>query len=73
MVDTLEGANGEPLSDDVKQCMHDAIDDFRLTEEEAQGFENLDDVAKKADDGQEQAMTIMDRFQDELASCKPAG
>jgi hypothetical protein len=68
MIDTLE-QNGVPLSDEVKDCMHKAVDDFQLTEQEAQGFEDLDDVASKAADGQAQAIQIMDRFESELAAC----
>ena len=71
IIDTLEDESG-PLSDDVKACMHQAVEDFRLTEEEAQGFKNLDDAASKAEDGQEQAIRIMQRFEDELAACKPS-
>ena len=68
MIDTLE-RNGEPLSDSVKQCMHDVVENFRLTEEEAQGFEDFDEAADKAADGQEQAKRIMDRFEAELRDC----
>ena len=39
--------------------------------QEAQGFSNLSDVAKKADAGNEQAKQIMQRFEDALASCNP--
>lgn len=72
VIDTLE-ENGEPLSDTVKSCMKQAVEDFALTEQEAQGFKDLDDVAAKADDGQEQALQIVARFTDELAACKTAG
>ena len=70
LIDTLE-KNGQPVSDAVKACMHQAVADFELTPEEAQGFENLDDVAKKAADGNEQASQILQRFEDELAACNP--
>jgi hypothetical protein len=70
IIDTLE-QDGVPLSDEVKACMHQEVDDFQLTEQEAQGFENLDDVAQKADGGNEQALQIMQRFEDSLASCNP--
>lgn len=63
MIETLE------VSQDVKDCMFAAVDDFSLTEEEAKGFDGLDDVAEKADEGQEQAKQIMARFQDSLAAC----
>ena len=68
IIDTLE-QNGVPVSDEVKECMHRKVDDFALTEQEATGFENLDDVADKAADGNEQAKLIMARFEAELASC----
>ena len=70
MIDTLE-VDGVPVSDAVKACMHEEVADFTLTEQEATGFENLDDVAQKADEGNEQAKQIMQRFEDALASCNP--
>jgi hypothetical protein len=70
IIDTLE-VDGVPVSDEVKACMHKEVDDFALTEQEAQGFSNLSDVAKKADAGNEQAKLIMQRFEDALASCNP--
>jgi hypothetical protein len=70
MIDTLE-KDGVPVSDEVKACMHGKVDEFALTEEEALGFEDLNDVADKAADGNEQAKRIMDRFEAELASCNP--
>jgi hypothetical protein len=72
IIDTLE-RDGEPLSDEVKDCMHQAVEDFRFTEDEAAGFDDLDDAAEKASEGQEQAIQIMDRFQAELADCTTAG
>ena len=70
IIDTLE-EDGVDVSDEVKACMHQRVDDFQLTEAEATGFENLNDVADKADDGNEQAQQIMQRFEAELASCNP--
>ena len=70
IIDTLE-VDGVPVSAEVKACMHKEVDDFALTEQEAQGFSNLSDVAKKADAGNEQAKQIMQRFEDALASCNP--
>ena len=64
MIDTLE------VSDAVKECMRDAVDDFSLTAEEATGFEDFDDVAAKADGGNELALRIMDRFEASLAACR---
>ena len=63
MVDTLD------VSDDVKDCMHDEVDAFALSEEDALGFTDLDDVAAKADGGNERAIQIMNDFQAALASC----
>ena len=63
----------QPVSDAVKDCMKAEVEGFELTEEEAQGFEDLDDVAKKADEGQEQAKQIIARFEEALASCNTAG
>ena len=63
LINTLE------VSDEVKDCMHEVVTDFGLTEDDAQGFENLDDVAAKAADGQERAIQIMDAFQQSLAEC----
>ena len=64
MIDTLE------VSDDVKACMRQAVDDFSLTTEEATGFEDLDDVAAKADGGNELARRVMERFEAALAACR---
>ena len=67
MIDTLD------VSDDVKTCMKEQLDGFELTEEEAQGFTDLDDVAQKAADGQAQAQAIIERFEAALASCNEPG
>ena len=67
MIDTLD------VSDSVKTCMKAEVEGFALTEDEAAGFEDLDDVAGKADAGQEQAIQIMARFEEALASCNTAG
>lgn len=64
LVDTLD------VSDDVKDCMHDEIDTFALSEEDTLGFSDLDDVASKADQGNERAIQIMNDFQAALASCR---
>lgn len=72
IIDTLE-KNGEPLSDSVKTCMKDVVANFELTETEATGFKDLNDVVAKADQGQEQAKQIMSRFEDELTACNTAG
>lgn len=67
MIDTLD------VSDAVKVCMKEEVAGFELTEEEAKGFSDLDDVAAKAADGQALALQIMQRFEDTLAGCTEAG
>jgi len=67
MIDTLD------VSDEVKACMKAEVEGFELTEEEATGFADLDDVAAKAADGQAQAQQIMARFEASLAGCTAAG
>lgn len=64
MVATLEN-----VSESVKDCMRQEIDDFSLTEEQATGFNDFDDVATKASEGNELALQILTDFQDALASC----
>ena len=49
--------------------MHDEVDTFALSEEDALGFTDLDDVAAKAAEGNERAIQIMNDFQAALASC----
>jgi hypothetical protein len=61
------------VPDQVKTCMKAEVEGFALSEEEAKGFEDLDDVAKKAADGQEQAKQIIARFQAALADCNAGG
>lgn len=63
LIDTL------PVSDEVKDCMHVQVDTFGLSEEDALGFTDLDDVAAKAAEGNERAIQIMNDFQAALASC----
>ena len=57
------------VTDAVKACMHAEVADFGLTEEQATGFKDFDDVAMKADGGNELALAIMADFQAALASC----
>lgn len=71
MIDTLVLQEG--LSQAVADCMKEEVEGFELTEQEAQGFNDLDDVAQKASDGQAQALQIMERFEDALAACNTAG
>ena len=63
LIDTLE------VSDSVKACMRTEVADFALTDEQAVVFEDLDDVAAKADGGNELALGIMADFQAALAAC----
>ena len=72
MIDTLE-VDGVPVSDEIKACMHGKVEEFQLTNDELQGFESFDDVATKAADGQQQAIDIMNRFEQSLASCNQPG
>jgi hypothetical protein len=67
MIDTLD------VPDSVKACMKSEVEGFQLTEEEAQGFDDLDAVAEAADDGQQLALAIMDRFEQSLEACNAAG
>lgn len=73
LIDTMDFGL-DPVRDadrieEIRACMRQALDDFELSEEEAQGFQNLDDVAQKAADGQELAQQILDRFEAELTAC----
>jgi hypothetical protein len=68
-VDAANGPDGEPLSETERDCMHERVDAFELTETERQGFENLDDVFNKAAEGQEQALAIVARFKSDLETC----
>ena len=63
LIETLD------VDESAKACMRDEVTGFTLTEEQAQGLENLDDVAQKAADGNEQAQNIMDAFEASLAAC----
>lgn len=63
LIDTLD------VSDAVKACMRDEVSGFTLTDEQQAGFNSLDDVADKADGGNEQALAIMADFQAALAAC----
>ncbi len=67
MVDSMVERDG--ISEEVAACMRQEIEDFSLTEEQAQGFSDFDDVAAKADGGNELALQILGDFQDALAAC----
>ena len=73
MIDAANGTDGQPLSEAERDCMHEQVDDFELTEDEQAGFDDLDDVFTKAADGQEAAMEIVARFQSDLTTCRGAG
>jgi hypothetical protein len=57
------------VDEDVKACMRAEVEGFGLTDEEAQGFEDLDDVAAKAAGGNELAQNIIADFEAALAAC----
>ncbi|HSJ90575.1 MAG TPA: hypothetical protein VK917_00820 [Ilumatobacter sp.] len=61
MIDTLD------VSDAVKQCMRQAVDDFEIDPDA--GFESFDDMAQKAADDQPQAVAVMAEFESALAAC----
>lgn len=63
MVDTLD------VSDAVKDCMKAEIADFSLSDEDAQGFSDLDDVATKAAEGNERAVQILADLEAALTAC----
>jgi hypothetical protein len=63
MIDALE------VSDQIKACMHVAVDDFTLSEQDVQEYGNLDGVASRADQGDERAIQIMIDFQVALSNC----
>lgn len=73
MIDAANGPDGEPLSEAERDCMHEQVDDFELTDDEQAGFGDLDDVFSKAADGQEAAMEIVARFQADLTTCRGVG
>jgi hypothetical protein len=63
MVDTLD------VSDEVKVCMRDRVERFSLSEQDAQSFSDFQDVAQKANEGNERALQILSDFENTLASC----
>lgn len=72
LIDTAE-QDGEPLTDDVKACMHEVADGFTLTDDDASNFNDLDAVFNRADEGDETANKIVERLGDELKSCNTPG
>ena len=66
MIDTLTDAEASP---EVKACMHAEVAKFELTDEQALGFKDFDDVAEKAAGGNELALGIIADFEAALASC----
>ncbi len=69
VVETAKDSNGNDLSDSVKQCMREAINEFTLTDEQAKAFKDFDDVVAKADNGNEVAKGVLVEFEAALASC----
>lgn len=67
MVETL--INDGNITESEGACMREAVADFSLTEEQASGFSDFDDVASKAAGGNELALQILGDFQAALASC----
>ena len=73
LIDAARGPDGQPLSQAERDCMNEQVDEFELTEVEAQGFDGLDDVFEKAANGQEQALQIVARFEGDLERCRGLG
>ena len=64
MIDTLT------VDESIKVCMRDVVDNFEPPEAaQDAGLKSLDDVAKKADEGNEQALTLLAEFQADLDRC----
>jgi polyhydroxyalkanoate synthesis regulator phasin len=57
------------ITESEAACMRQEVEDFSLTEQQAQGFSDFDDVAAKAADDNELALQIIGDFQAALASC----
>ncbi len=68
MVDTM--VDRGDITESEGTCMHQEIDDFGLTEEQATGFSDFDDVAEKAAGDNELAKSILADFEAALASCR---
>ena len=62
MIDTLD------VGDEVKACMHQKADAFTIPV--AANFDNLDDVASAADEGNTAAIAVLDELENSLASCR---
>ena len=60
----------DEITAETAACMRDEVTGFTLTDEQALGFEDFDDVATKADQGNEQAQNIMADFEAALAACR---
>jgi polyhydroxyalkanoate synthesis regulator phasin len=67
MVDTM--VERGDITEAAATCMREEIEDFSLTEEQAQGFSDFDDVASKAAKENELALQILRDFQAALAAC----
>jgi hypothetical protein len=64
VIDTLD------VEESVKACMRDEVTGFTLTDEQAVGFVDLDDVAAKAAGQNEQAQNIIAELEAALAACR---
>ena len=65
MIDTLDTLD---VGDEVKACMHQKADAFTIPV--AANFDNLDDVASAADEGNTAAIAVLDELENSLASCR---
>jgi hypothetical protein len=65
----FEAIDSLDVDDAVKACMRAEIEGFSLTDDQAAGFENLDDVAAKAAGGNELAQNIIDDLEAALTAC----
>lgn len=65
----LEAIDTLDVDETVKACMRAEVEGFSLTDEQAQGFKDLDDVAAKAAGGNELAQNIIADFEAALTAC----
>lgn len=65
----LEAIDSLDVDETVKACMRAEIEDFNLTDEQAAGFADLDDVAASAAGGNELAQNIIADLESALTAC----
>ena len=65
----LEAIDALDVEESVKACMRAEVEGFSLTDEQAAGFTDLDDVAAKAAGGNELAQNIIDDLEAALTAC----